>query len=82
MKSEVKVALHEIDKAREILNRYSDHWVLAFDIQHGDDLKDNTSCVWQEGNWNAVVGLMLRALVSCGNDMIIRAAKLDEEEED
>jgi hypothetical protein len=81
MKSEVKVALNEIDKAREILNRYSDNWVLAFDIQH-DDLKQNTSFMWQEGNFNAVVGLMVRSLVSCTNDIVLGTAKLDEEEED
>lgn len=81
MKSEVKVALNEIDKAREILNRYSHSWVLAFDIEH-DDLKEHTSFMWQEGNSNTVTGLMVRTLISFGNEMILSTARLDEEEED
>jgi hypothetical protein len=81
MKSEIKVALVEIDKAREILNRYSQNWVLAFDIEH-DDLKEHTSFMWQEGNSNAVTGLMVRTLISFGSEMIRLPARLDEEEED
>lgn len=80
MNSEVKAALNEIDKARAILNRYSDDWVLAFDIQH-DDLKQATSFVWHEGNFNSCVGLMLRTLVTFSSDIIVGTAKLDEEEE-
>jgi hypothetical protein len=81
MSPEIKRALSEIDKAREILNRYSHSWVLAFDIED-DDLKNHTSFMWQEGNSNTVTGLMLRTLISFGSEMIRLPARLDEEEED
>ena len=81
MSPEIKTALNEIEKAREILNRYSDSWVLAFAIPH-DDLKDHTSCVWQEGNFNACVGLMMRTLVTRAEDMNIGTDYLDDEKDD